>query len=61
MSQMLVKLTDIGTEDNPKTFLVTFEHVFIVVKWPPDHWAMLLVLIPDRASPKIPWMLETTI
>lgn len=42
MPGILVKLTKMDPGDDPQAYLVTSEHVAIVVPWLPDHWAILL-------------------
>ncbi|XP_075768775.1 uncharacterized protein LOC142821515 isoform X2 [Pelodiscus sinensis] len=41
-TQLPIRLTKLGPEDDPEAFLVTFERVAAAAKWPPEHWATLL-------------------
>nr|XP_025035341.1 uncharacterized protein LOC112544063 [Pelodiscus sinensis] len=41
-TQLPIRLTKLGPDDDPEAFLVTFERVATAAKWPPEHWATLL-------------------
>ncbi|XP_075753462.1 uncharacterized protein LOC142818329 [Pelodiscus sinensis] len=41
-TQLPIRLTKLGPDDDPEAFLVTFERVATTAKWPPEHWATLL-------------------
>lgn len=56
---ILVKLAQMGSNDDPQGFLTIFEWVASAVEWALEHWAVLVVPRLSRLAQTTYWKLDS--